>query len=65
MANSSFIGTTKNKIVKEFIKDKEIEAAIGCDKDETGEKLVNTHIFTQSVIAATYHTSPLRRARAA
>ena len=51
MANSSFIGTTKNKIVKEFIKDKSIEDAIGCDKNETGEKLVGTHIFT-------YHQNP-------
>lgn len=51
MANSSFIGTTKNKIVKEFIKDKNIEAAIGCDKNDTGEKLVGTHIFT-------YHQNP-------
>ena len=45
MSNSSIIGTAKNKIVKEFIKDDDIVAAIGCDKGETGEELVNTHIF--------------------
>ena len=45
MSNSSIIGAAKNKIVKEFIKDDDIVAAIGCDKGETGEELVNTHIF--------------------
>lgn len=45
MANSSIVGTAKNKIIKEFIKDKEIVAALGCSINESGEKLVNTHIF--------------------
>ena len=45
MANSSIIGKAKNKIIKEFIKDQGIVDAIGCDKGDTGEKLVNTHIF--------------------
>ena len=45
MANSSIIGEAKNKIIKEFIKDKEIVAALGCATGESGEKLVNTHIF--------------------
>lgn len=48
MSNSSIIGAAKNKIVKEFIKDDDIVAAIGCDKGETGEELVNTHIFNYS-----------------
>lgn len=45
MANSSIVGYAKNKIIKEFIKDQGIVDAIGCDKNDTGEKLVNTHIF--------------------
>lgn len=45
MANSSIVGYAKNKIIKEFIKDQGIVDAIGCDKGDTGEKLVNTHIF--------------------
>lgn len=45
MANSSIVGVAKNKIIKEFIKDSEIVSAIGCSANETGEKLVNTHIF--------------------
>lgn len=40
MANSSIVGYAKNKIIKEFIKDQGIVDAIGCDKDDTGEKLV-------------------------
>lgn len=51
MANSSIIGIAKNKIIKEFIKDQDIVDAIGCDKGDTGEKLVNTHIFN-------YHQNP-------
>lgn len=51
MANSSIIGFAKNKIIKEFIKDQDIVDAIGCDKGDTGEKLVNTHIFN-------YHQNP-------
>ena len=45
MANSSIVGIAKNKIIKEFIKDTDIVDAIGCDKGDTGERLVNTHIF--------------------
>jgi hypothetical protein len=45
MANSSIVGFAKNKIIKEFIKDQAIVDAIGCDKGDVGEKLVNTHIF--------------------
>lgn len=51
MANSSIIGKAKNKIIKEFIKDPEIVAALGCSTGEMGEKLVNTHIFN-------YHQNP-------
>lgn len=51
MANSSIIGIAKNKIIKEFIKDNEIVAALGCSTNDTGEKLVNTHIFN-------YHQNP-------
>ena len=47
MANSSIIRKAKNKIVKEFIKDEEIVAAI--DSSEVNlnepEKLINKHIF--------------------
>ena len=45
MANSSIIGKTKNKIIKEFIKDKEIIAAIDSSKVTSAEKLKGTHIF--------------------
>lgn len=51
MANSSIIGKAKNKIVKEFIKDDEIVQALGCDENEKGEELINTHIFN-------YHQNP-------
>ncbi len=47
MANSSIIRKAKNKIVKEFIKDPDIVAAINSttvDSNES-EKLINTHIF--------------------
>lgn len=50
MANSSIIGKTKNIIIKEFIKDKEIVAAIGSDIT-SAEKLKGTHIFD-------YHQNP-------
>lgn len=50
MANSFIISKAKNKIIKEFIKDKEIVEAI--DSHEfAGEKLINTHIFN-------YHQNP-------
>lgn len=47
MANSSIIKKTKNKIVKEFIKDKEIVAAINSSevKSNEPEKLIGKHIF--------------------
>lgn len=47
MANSSIIRIAKNKIIKEFIKDPEIIAAINSDKVKPSEpeKLINTHIF--------------------
>ena len=52
MANSSFIGKAKNKIIKEFIKDKEIIAAINSSNVTLAEKLKGTHIFD-------YHQNPL------
>ena len=47
MANSSIINKAKNKIVKEFIKDPDIIAAINSSvvKPNESEKLINTHIF--------------------
>ena len=47
MANSSIIRKAKNKIVKEFIKDQDIIAAINSStvKPNEPEKLINTHIF--------------------
>lgn len=48
MANSSIIGTAKNKIIREFIRDNDIVMAIG-NQDVTSvdnaEKLIGTHIF--------------------
>lgn len=47
MANSSIIKKAKNKIIKEFIKDQDIIAAIDSStvKPNESEKLINTHIF--------------------
>lgn len=47
MANSSIIRKAKNKIVKEFIKDQDIIAAINSSEVEFNEpeKLINKHIF--------------------
>ena len=47
MANSSIIRKAKNKIVKEFIKDADIIAAINSStvKSNEPEKLIGTHIF--------------------
>ena len=47
MANSSIIRKAKNKIIKEFIKDQDIIAAINSSeiKPNEPEKLINTHIF--------------------
>lgn len=52
MANSSIIGKAKNRIIKEFIKDKEIVAAINSSEVTSPEKLKGTHIFD-------YHQNPL------
>ena len=53
MANSSIIRKAKNKIIKEFIKDAEIVAAINSSTVDAKkpEKLVGTHIFN-------YHQNP-------
>jgi hypothetical protein len=51
MANSSIIGKAKNKIIKEFIKDKDIVAAINSSEVTSSEKLKGTHIFD-------YHQNP-------
>ena len=45
MANSSIIIKAKNKIIKEFIKDKDIVVAIDSKKINKSEELINTHIF--------------------
>ena len=47
MANSSIIRKAKNKIIKEFIKDKDIIEAINSSeiKSNEPEKLINKHIF--------------------
>lgn len=47
MANSSIVKRAKNKIIKEFIKDKDIINAINSSKIKHNEpeKLINTHIF--------------------
>lgn len=51
MANSSIVGKAKNKIIKEFIKDKEIVNAIGSSSVTSIENLIGTHIFN-------YHQNP-------
>lgn len=47
MANSSIVGKAKNKIIKEFIKDKNIVSAIDSSevKPNEPEKLIGKHIF--------------------
>lgn len=46
MANSSFIGKSKNKIIKAIIKDRDIITAIGSTIPVTSpEKYIGTHIF--------------------
>lgn len=47
MANSSIVRKAKNRIIKEFIKDKDIVAAIDSSDIEPSEseKLIGTHIF--------------------
>ena len=58
MANSSIIRKAKNKIVKEFIKDQDIIAAINSDKIKPNEpeKLINTHIFNYNQNPHTLNT---------
>ncbi len=58
MANSSIIRKAKNKIVKDFIKDPEIVAAINSDKVKPNEpeKLINTHIFNYNQNPHTLNT---------
>ncbi len=53
MSNSSIIGIAKNKIIKEFIKDKNIVAAINSSTIDSSkpEQLIGTHIFN-------YHQNP-------
>lgn len=51
MANSSIIKRAKNKIIKEFIKDKDIVQAINSSEITSPEKLKGTHIFD-------YHQNP-------
>ena len=51
MANSSIIGIAKKRIIKEFIKDREIVCAINSSNVTSPEKLINTHIFN-------YHQNP-------
>lgn len=59
MANSSIIEFAKNKIVREFIKDKHIVAAIDSSKvsNESPEELINTHIFDYAQNPNTINTA--------
>lgn len=45
MANSTIIGKIKRRIIKEFIKDDDIVAAIDSPDVTDSEKLIGTHIF--------------------
>lgn len=58
MANSSIVGKAKNKIIKEFIKDPDIIAAINSSdvKPNEPEKLINTHIFNYNQNPHTLNT---------
>lgn len=58
MANSSIIRKAKNKIIKEFIKDADIVAAIHSNtvKPNESEKLINTHIFNYNQNPHTLNT---------
>ena len=58
MANSSIIKKAKNKIVKEFIKDPDIIAAINSSevKSNEPEKLIGTHIFNYNQNPHTLNT---------
>ena len=58
MSNSSIIGIAKNKIIREFIKDENIVAAINSstvDKNKP-EKLIGTHIFNYNQNPLTINT---------
>lgn len=52
MSNSSIIGNAKNKIIKEFISDDAIIAAIEPTNINSNEELVNKYIFN-------FHQNPL------
>lgn len=58
MANSSIIKKVKNKIIKEFIKDQDIVAAINSSDIDANEpeKLVGTHIFNYNQNPHTLNT---------
>ena len=56
MANSSIVRKAKNKIVKEFIKDPEIVAAINSSEVTSPEKLIGTHIFNYNQNPHTLNT---------
>ena len=45
MANSTIVRKAKNRIVREFIKDSDIIAAINSSEIKEPEKLINKHIF--------------------
>lgn len=51
MANSSMIGTLKNKVIKSLIQDELIVKAIDSPTIKKPEDLINTHIFN-------YHQNP-------
>ncbi len=57
MANSSIIRRAKNKIIKDFIKDKDIVSAINASevKSSEPEKLIDTHIFNYNQNPNTLH----------
>lgn len=59
MANSSIIEIAKNRIVREFIKDKQIIAAIDSSKvpKDSPEDLINTHIFDYAQNPNTINTT--------
>ncbi len=58
MANSSIIGKAKNKIIKDFIKDPVLLAAIGSPEADTlkPEKYLNKHIFNYNQNPFTLNT---------
>lgn len=59
MANGIIIGDTKNKIIKEFIKDEDIVLAIGDENitsTSNAEKLIGTHIFNYNQNPNTINT---------